>query len=168
VTTTLNPESTAEFDRLLATCLPSAVPYAFAIMRNRQDAEDAVQEAAINAMRAFSRFDAAHSFKAWWLTILRNACRDRRRRSSRLMRMLERLVSPAPESQVDEWVRSDAVGGALSRLPERHREILELKYFAECSYDEIANILAIPKGTVMSRLHAARQEFERHYSRGES
>ena len=63
-------------------------------------------------------------------------------------------------------LRAEAVAVTLLRLTAAHREILELKYFAECTYDEIADVLAIPLGTVMSRLHAARREFEKHYTRG--
>jgi RNA polymerase sigma-70 factor (ECF subfamily) len=163
-TLTHNPPQ--EFERLLEPHLPAAVAYAFAIVRNRQDAEDAVQEAAIHALRAFSQFDPARRFKPWWLTILRNACRDQQRRSGRFLSALRKMVVPVAESQLEQALRADAVAVALSRLAAAHREILELKYFAECTYEEISDVLAIPEGTVMSRLHAARREFEKHYTRG--
>jgi RNA polymerase sigma-70 factor (ECF subfamily) len=56
----------------------------------------------------------------------------------------------------------------LRRLPPLPREILELKYLAGCTYAEIAEVLDIPRGTVMSRLHAARQQFARHYQQEQS
>jgi RNA polymerase sigma-70 factor (ECF subfamily) len=153
------------FERLLEPHLRAAVAYAYAIVRNRQDAEDAVQEAAVRALQAFSQFDSARPFKPWWLTILRNTCRDQQRRRGRFLSALRNLVAPVVESPLEQAWRADAVAVALSRLPATHREILELKYFAECTYDEIADVLAIPVGTVMSRLHAARREFENRYVR---
>lgn len=155
-----------EFDRLLEPHFASALAYAYSIVRNRHDAEDAVQEAVIRALRAFSQFDRAQQFKPWWLTILRNACRDQQRRRNRLLNNLRKLISPISEPPLDQAVRAEAVAVTLTRLAAPHREILELKYFAECTYDEIAEVLAIPVGTVMSRLHAARREFEKHYTKG--
>jgi RNA polymerase sigma-70 factor (ECF subfamily) len=156
-----------QFERLLEPHLPVAVAYAYAIVRNHQDAQDAVQEAVFHAMRAFSQFDATRGFKPWWLTILRNACHDQLRQRGRLLSALRKLIAPIVEPPpLEQVLRAEAVAVTLSRLTAAHREILELKYFAECTYDEIADVLAIPLGTVMSRLHAARREFEKNYTRG--
>jgi RNA polymerase sigma-70 factor (ECF subfamily) len=153
------------FEQLLEPLLPAAVAYAYAIVRNRQDAEDAVQDAAIHAQRAFSQFDVGRPFKPWWLTILRNACRDQQRRRGRLLRALRSLAAPIAEPPSERALQSEAVAVTLARLSAMHREILELKYFADCAYNDIADVLAIPVGTVMSRLYAARREFEKHYAR---
>lgn len=163
---TLTRDPPQEFERLLEPHLPTAVAYAYAIVRNRQDAEDAVQDAAIHALRAFPQFDAARRFKPWWLTILRNACSDQQRRRGRFLHALRNLVAPVSAAPLEQAMRAEAVAVALSRLAATHREILELKYLADCTYDDIADVLAIPVGTVMSRLHAARREFEKHYTRG--
>ena len=63
------------------------------------------------------------------------------------------LTSPADESAVDRLL----LQGAMARLPHTQREVLRLRYFGDLSYQELAHILEIPEGTVMSRLHLARK-----------
>jgi RNA polymerase sigma-70 factor (ECF subfamily) len=147
--------SREHYDRLLQPLLGRANAYARSILRNRHNSEDAVQQAAMRGWERFGTFDRNRSFKAWWFAILHNCCIDIIRASSAL-----RTTALAPEV-IDEATSSDdawlQLAGALARLSEDHREILRLKYFADQSYDEIAQTLSIPKGTVMSRLHLARK-----------
>lgn len=152
-----------DFQKRLEPLMASSAGYAFAILHHREDAEDAVQEAAIKGFRSFARFDSARSFKSWWLTILRNCCRDlaRRRRSRPQTIPMERAgflltADPSPD-------QNQILQAALGQLSEDHREILQLRYFGGCSYHEIAGILNIPEGTVMSRLYAARQALAHVY-----
>lgn len=65
-----------EFQRWIEPLLHLAGGYAYSIVRNREDAEDAVQEAALKAFKAVGRFDRSKSFKGWWFAILRNCCLD--------------------------------------------------------------------------------------------
>lgn len=139
----------------LSPLLGRAVAYARAILRDRHDAEDAVQQAALRGLERFATFDASRSFKAWWFAILRNCCIDMRR-GARVARTLPLDIDPADTatSRDEDWLR---LAEAMERVSADHREILQLKYFADQSYDEIADTLTIPKGTVMSRLYLARK-----------
>jgi RNA polymerase sigma-70 factor (ECF subfamily) len=158
------PTPDAEFARLLAPHLGSAVAYARALTENRHDAEDAVQEAVIKGLRSFAQFDQEKPFKPWWLVILRNTCKNRHRAHRRWINALTRFIGRTGDAgSTNEDLKKD-VHSVLGRLPAQHREIIELKYLAECSYEEISGILGIPAGTVMSRLHAARKNFQRIYS----
>ena len=157
-----------EFQRLLEPLLERAGGYAFSIVGNREDAEDAVQEAAVRAYRAMARFDPEQSFKGWWFAIIRNCCfdvlRKRRTRAETALDESEGIAS-AESASWQAAERKSLIGRALGQLSAEHREIIRLRYFGECSYAEIAAALAIPMGTVMSRLHAAREALAKTYRR---
>ncbi len=146
-----------EFHEHVEPLLPQSASYAYAIVRSREDAEDAVQEAAMKAYRAFARYNPSCPFKGWWLAILRNCCRDllRRRQARPATVTIERTELPIQCAGASHQYRN--LREALDQLTEPHREILHLRYFGGCSYREIAATLDIPAGTVMSRLYAARQ-----------
>ncbi len=165
--------SGGEFQRRVEPLLPQSAAYAYAILHSREDAEDAVQEAAIKAYQAFARYNpSCCPFKGWWLAILRNCCRDllRRRQSRPATVAMDRVELPPRAAWPGDQYRD--LHEALDQLSEAHREILQLRYFGGCSYREIAEVLGIPAGTVMSRLYAARQaltdiyrEDQRHEAR---
>ena len=131
--------------------------YAFSLLGERGDAEDAVQQAALRAWERRAQFDEQRPFKAWWYAILRNHCLDELRRRRRAPIAVSAddagLSSPADESALDRH----ALAAAMEKLPDIQREVLQLRYFGELTYDELAQVLDIPKGTVMSRLHLARK-----------
>jgi RNA polymerase sigma-70 factor (ECF subfamily) len=144
-----------DYARALDPLLVKAGAYAHSILRNRADAEDAVQTAALRGLERLGSYDERRPFKAWWFAILRNCCIDTMRRARRLPTCPlegdvaeERSEEPAPE-----W---EALDRALETLSDNHREIVRLRYFAGLSYAEIALALSIPAGTVMSRLYHAR------------
>ena len=134
---------------------------ALAILGNRDDALDVSQEAFVKAYRAIQRFDPQRPFYPWFYRILRNACFDwlRRRRnkphSGLEMDIPDHRFRPDVLAGRDE-VRV-AVWEGIGRLGERDREILVLRHFQHMSYQEIADALEIPQGTVMSRLFTARK-----------
>lgn len=140
---------------LLEPLLTQAAGYARSILRNRADAEDAVQQAALRGFERIHTFDENRPFKGWWFAILRNCCVDLLRRSkSAAAQGLEEVDLPAsPSPETLDWQQ---LNSAMNRLSEDHREILRLRYFADLSYRELAETLGIPQGTVMSRLHLAR------------
>lgn len=142
------------YGRLLEGLLAQAGAYALSILRNRADADDAVQLAALHGLERLSTYDPQRPFKGWWFTVLRNCCMDllrsrRRRRESDLV-----PESAAPSRGTGRW---EDLAEALDGLEPQQAEILRLKYFGGLSYDELSNALQIPKGTVMSRLHYARK-----------
>jgi RNA polymerase sigma-70 factor, ECF subfamily len=144
------------FERELGPLLGKASGYARSFLRSRHDAEDAIQQAALRGWERRAQYDATRPFGGWWFAILRNCCLDiLRQRKSSGTQSLEG-VDPADPREVEsfDWYRLDR---GLRQISEAHGEILRLKYFGELSYDEIAGALAIPRGTVMSRLHLARK-----------
>jgi RNA polymerase sigma-70 factor (ECF subfamily) len=182
----LRPDTAGgDFQSRIVPLLDRAAAYAYAIVRNRADAEDAVQDAALKAYRAFGKYDDSRPLKGWWLAIVRNCCRDllRRRRSRPLPVALDRAESPLddhptalgdhpahaarPDGARPMPGESEELREALQQLSAAHREVLEMRYFGDCSYREIAAALDIPVGTVMSRLYAARQALASVYRKGE-
>jgi RNA polymerase sigma-70 factor, ECF subfamily len=144
-----------DYARALEPLLTQAGGYARSILRSRADAEDAVQLAALRGLERLSSYDEVRPFKAWWFAILRNCCIDTFRRARRHPTVVieNELVDDRAGDPVPDW---DALDEALEALSDSHREIVRLHYFAGLSYIEIAEVLSIPRGTVMSRLHHAR------------
>jgi RNA polymerase sigma factor (sigma-70 family) len=147
--------SRERYTRLMQPLLGRATAYARSILRDRHNAEDAVQQAAMRGWERFGTFDPDRSFNAWWFAILRNCCIDLvRAANGARTTTLEFDVIDETTSHAGDWWH---LASAMEQLSVDHREILRLKYFADQSYDEIAQTLSIPKGTVMSRLHLARK-----------
>ena len=133
---------------------------AIQILGNADDAQDAVHDAIEAALGNPGAYDARKGpLKPWFLRVVRNRCIDmlRRRRpvSSTLVDDLE-SSSKTPEEALEADQTGSRVGLALASLPADRREIVVLRDYLDLSYAEIANILDIAPGTVMSRLHRAR------------
>ncbi|MGH9262987.1 MAG: RNA polymerase sigma factor [Acidimicrobiales bacterium] len=131
---------------------------------NPADAEDLVQDTLLRAYRAIGRFDGTYP-RAWLLTILRNAQANRaRRRRPLLLRNPDagqhlpegRDAVPSAETLVVGQAFDATVEDAVARLPTRFRQVVELVDIDGLTYQEAADVLAVPIGTVMSRLHRAR------------
>jgi RNA polymerase sigma-70 factor (ECF subfamily) len=146
---------------------------ALGLLGNTDDAMETSQEAFLRAFRALSGFDSNRPFYPWFHRILRNLClnrltRTRIRVADNADQILERLPAGPesnPERQASRKEIQDTVWRALSFLPADHREILILRELQEHSYAEIAELLEIPIGTVMSRLYHARRELRRRLER---
>jgi len=128
--------------------------------RNRSEAEDLVQETMVQALQSFHRFRRGTNCRAWLAKILQNVRNNRRRATARAIvvsdhddRIGERVpfVPPVPQELTDETVLA-----ALRRIPAAFQEVIVLCDVEELTYKEIADVLAIPVGTVMSRLHRGR------------
>ena len=135
-----------------------AVAHAVAILFNRDDAEDAVQEAFIDAFKAVGTFDTSRTFYQWFYVLLRNRCYKLTARR-RPTESLDEALLLAPQQGITDDTRL-ALEKALHSLTPEEREIVSLKYFSGLSYDELAMHLQIPRGTVMSRLFYARQRLQ--------
>lgn len=137
---------------------------ALSITRHRADAEDVVQETLLRAYRSIDSFDGRHP-RAWLLTILRNAERNRhRRRRPELLSDPDSAEDLGPRTEVDavEQAAVDAeftevVAAAVAQLPDGFREVVDLVDVNGLTYQEAADVLDVPIGTVMSRLHRARR-----------
>jgi RNA polymerase sigma-70 factor (ECF subfamily) len=149
---------TDAFRHLVERYQVEAMGHAIAILGNRQDAEDALQEAFVSAYSALNRFDDSRRFYPWFYTILRNCCwklaaRRGKQEGSRL-EPVEFLASASGNGVEDRL----ALEQALRELPPQSREVLTLRHLDGLSYEELAARLEIPVGTVMSRLFYARRE----------
>jgi len=143
--------------------LGQAAGYALSLLHNKQDAEDAVQQAALRAWERIDQYQTSRPFKGWWFAILRNCCVDiLRTRNAQHTHPLDGVDPPAAsEPDAFDW---EGLERALQRLSQPHGEILRLKYYGGLSYADIAEALHIPMGTVMSRLHLARKALARQLS----
>lgn len=139
---------------------------AVGMMGNLDDARDALQEAFVKVFHNLERFDLRRPFGPWFYQILRNQCRDMLRSRGARFRMEtvdERLETrPAdpedgPERARERTVARELLWRGLERVGEEHREVLVLKELQGLRYNEIAEILDIPEGTVASRLFHARR-----------
>ena len=140
-----------------------AVGHAAAILGNREDALDAVQEAFIDAFRAIKRFDSERRFYPWFYVLLRNRC-FKMAAQKRPADSIEETEILAPQANVS-GEESLALESALLALSPEDRELVTLKYLDGLSYDEIAEHLEIPRGTVMSRLFYARRQLQAKLTR---
>jgi RNA polymerase sigma-70 factor (ECF subfamily) len=133
------------------------------LAQNQNEAEDLVQETYLKAWRSFASFEPDTNFRAWIFRILKNTFLGSRskleRRLTTVMESEEDLpaTSATPESLLIGRSDVDAVRRAIEQLPVMYREVILLCDVEEASYREIAEILSIPMGTVMSRLARARK-----------
>ena len=159
-------KSLAGFEELAMPLFDSLYNFARWLVHNQNDAEDLVQEAYLKALRSFASFQPGTNFRAWIFKILRNtflsSCSQLERRMTVAMDAEEDFpVLPAtsvtPESLLIERSGNDSVRRAIEQLPVIFREVILLCDVEDASYREIAEILSIPIGTVMSRLARARK-----------
>ena len=150
------------FEHLLAAHAPRAHRAALGLLGDEQEAREIAQEALLKAHRARDRYDTTRPFYPWLYRIVKNTCLDARaRRRHRAVPGLddERVSAPPhrPGEGIDQARAIARMRTALQTLSESHREIIALRHFQDLSYAEIASILQIREGTVMSRLFRARR-----------
>lgn len=176
---TVKTESAAtRFESNLTPILAAVYGTALHMTRHRDDAEDLVQEAALQAFRAFDSFQEGTNFKAWFFRILTNlfinAYRKRQREpeietlseseEAPVLYLFKRTreiglhsCNPDPAALVIERLELEQVAKAIAALPEDYRIVAALYFLEEFSYQEIADIVGCPVGTVRSRLHRGRR-----------
>jgi RNA polymerase sigma factor (sigma-70 family) len=163
------------FEEVVLPHLDAAYNLAQWLTRNTQDAEDVVQEAYLRAFRFFSGFHGGNS-RTWLLTIVRNTCYswlEKNRTQERAATFDEQVHTDIVESQDPETLlfrKADAqsLQQALEELPTTFREVLVLVEMEGLSYKQVAEMLGIPVGTVMSRLARARRRLREYLSLGSS
>ena len=155
------------FERTCLPFVPDCRAFALSLARNPHDADDLVQETFLRAWRAFHTFTPGTNAKAWLFTILRRIHVDRYRRG-RLR------PTPLPEDELTEMAGAiapvvvdedrpwdhlgpDAVERALDHVPDPFRQAVRLRDLDGLTYKGIGEILDVPQGTVMSRLHRGRE-----------
>jgi RNA polymerase sigma-70 factor, ECF subfamily len=137
------------------------------LIRNEHDAEDIVQEASLRALRYFRTF-AGRNARAWFLRIVRNTCWSWRAQTARAAtdvfdedQYKGAQLTDDPETLLIHAADAALIDETLRNLPDRFRELLVLRELEGLSYQELADVLEIPIGTVMSGLSRARQAFRR-------
>lgn len=164
-----------QFESHLEAVLNKAFGAAYHLTRNRNDAEDLVQEAAIQAFTAFSQFRPGTNFKAWFFTIMVNCFRNRYRRKQREPAIVDMEDAPElylftqstqagllaesgdPAAIILEKMNEEQISSAIAALPDEYREVCALYFMEQFAYQEIAEMLNVPIGTVRSRLHRGRK-----------
>ena len=146
------------FDVLMSGSLDRLYALARLILRDADLAEDAVQEALIHCWRELPRLRDPSRFDAWLNRLVVNAATDQHRRRRRF----QAVVSLIPNASVQgdfsiELAATDELRVAFERLRVEHRAVLVLHHYLGLSAAEIANVLAVPTGTIKSRLHYAAQ-----------
>ena len=157
----------SEFEREILPHLDAAFSLARFLLGKDEDAEDAVQEAALRAFRFFDGFRGQNS-RAWFLRIVRNSAFTALKKAHGYEETvfdeeLHTPASPAAESaaaQIDYQHDRNTVRAAIAQLPPEFREVITLRELEDCSYKEIADIANVPVGTVMSRLSRARVQLQ--------
>jgi len=152
------------FEETVLPHLDAAFNYARWLTRNEADAEDVVQEACVRAMRFFSSLRDDDG-RAWLFAIVRNTWYSRvsRRAYATEVTPLDTTrderpdEAPGPEEQLLQQHTVERVQAALGQLPDHFREVLVLREIEGLSYKEVAAVLRVPIGTVMSRLSRARE-----------
>ncbi len=158
---------TGAFDELALPLFDSLYNFAHWLTQSREDAEDLVQETYAKALKGFASYQQGTNFRAWMFRILRNSFLTSRTGLAATAATLplnseeDELVLP-PLPQTPESIllaKSDErrVQDAIAALPVIYREVLLLAEVEEMSYEEIAQAVGIPIGTVMSRLSRARR-----------
>ncbi|HEY6985787.1 MAG TPA: sigma-70 family RNA polymerase sigma factor [Rhodanobacteraceae bacterium] len=142
------------------------------LLGNEHDAADAVHDAYLRAARSAHTY-AGGNARAWWLAIVRNAClaalANRRRDAPRIRDGADSIEPPPGDQNVVETSaeaaeRARIIERHLRALPAEYREVLILREIEDLSYREIADVLAVPIGTVMSRLSRARAQLQKALS----
>ena len=159
--------SVAGFEELAMPLLDALYNFARWLVHNETDAEDLVQDTYLKALRSFESFQPGTNFRAWMFKILKNTFLSS---CSKLERRMTVAIDSEDEDEPESTVNSDTpetillnransqlVWRAIDDLPVHYRETLLLCEVEEMSYREIAEILSIPLGTVMSRLARARR-----------
>jgi RNA polymerase sigma-70 factor (ECF subfamily) len=167
---------TERFEREALPLLSGLYSAAYRLTRNAADAEDLVQETFLRAYRGFHQFEPGTNIKAWIYRILTNTFindyRKRQREPQTISgdevedwylysRMTDEGLEPSAEASVIEALPDEEVQEALSSLPEQFRMAVLLADVEGFSYKEIAEIMDVPIGTVMSRLHRGRKALEK-------
>jgi len=146
------------------------------MVRNPEEARDLTQEAFLKTFASLERYNPVYAFSSWLFKITSNLCIDHiRKQRMRLFSIDEdlegeegpihrELADPRrhPDQLSEDTELREAILAAIDQLPEHYRVILILRHQEQLSYDEIAQTLEIPLGTVKARIHRAREGLKEH------
>lgn len=161
----LAPAAEIAFNRVVEETRGPLLLYLARLLSDADEAMDVLQETYARALRQRGFLDEGFARRAWLYRVAGNEARSTLRRLKRWFRphpepsevptVLDRVLTTEAQAQVQQ---------ALAKLGYQHRQILLLRFYQELSYEEIAEVLSVPVGTVMSRLNRAKALFERSLS----
>ena len=176
---TARPTPDAAFQQQLLEQLSPAYGYALRLTRNKADAEDLVQEAALRACRACDTFLPGSNFKAWFFKILTRCLWSGHRRGQRRPSTVDfddvseiylyaqsaqhglPYQGEDPANALVDRLGTERISEALAQLPEEFGVVCTLYFMEDFAYQEIAEVLDVPVGTVRSRLHRGRKMLQK-------
>jgi RNA polymerase sigma-70 factor (ECF subfamily) len=169
---TLSMQPSAEMIALVQPLIPALRRYARAVLRDRDEGDDLVQDVLERSIARWHQRQRASSLRAWLFAILHNLAMDRLRRRARRGHFAS--IDDVPEGRLatppaqEAAVAQRDILALVSRLPEEQRSVLLLIGIEELSYAEAARVLDVPPGTIMSRLSRARERLRRLMEEGEA
>ena len=174
-----SPDS-SEFENLLEEILPSALKTALYLCRDADDAQDLVQDTAIQAFRQFDKWESGTNFKAWFLKVQHNCFLGRLRHDARRPQTVQvedeetveslflweqtrgaKAWGGDPAARLLAQIEGEQVTDALRGLAPEFRAVCTLFFVHEMSYEQIAEVTGSPIGTVRSRLHRGRRHLQK-------
>jgi len=169
----VDQERERDFEARLVESSTLACRVAFGVLRHRQDAEDVAQEAFVKAYRSFGQLRDRDRFRAWlvrmtWRLAIDRQRGDRRRTSRHVEHEITSRPGPAgpvAQAAVDDMLareRAEHLWAAIDALPEKLRVVVVLANIEGHDIADVARLLALPPGTVKSRLFLARQRLKEH------
>lgn len=163
----MNQSENDKFNELVVPHFDSAFNLARWLLGSDADASDVLQESSIKAFRFIHKMKTKNT-RAWFFQIVRNTCYTMLKSKKSFVEIdFENAIedpSPTAEAVLSENTTAREIRRSLDELSVQHREILILREIEELSYDEIAEVLDLPEGTVMSRLARARQLLKKKLS----
>jgi len=154
-----------DFREIISRLRPRILSICLRMLKNSTEATEAAQDTFVKIYFHLRDYDPEKDFASWAASIAINECRDRLRKRSRFSQTFRELTdrdADLAQSRADTDYESkrriQLVEKAIEQLPEKLKEVLVLKAYSEYSYEEIAEILKIKTGTVMSRLFRAREK----------
>jgi RNA polymerase sigma-70 factor (ECF subfamily) len=159
------------YKRLLENYRGAIFNLLYKMVRNREETEDLVQEAFIKAFNALSTFNEEYAFSTWLYKIAVNNCIDHIRKKKLKTYSIDKPVpskdgelgrefpdtSMSPDREILSEEKSNIIENAIEDLPENYKTVIVMRHKEERSYEEIAEILNIPLGTVKARIFRARE-----------
>jgi len=141
--------------------IPPVYRFSRRMLNNDEDARDAAQDTLVKVLRHLGQYDPKRKFSTWVFGIARNTCIDEhRKRKRRSWKEPTHVATIAPTQlkTLSQKRRASLLSSALEDLPAMYKEVLVLYHFEHLKYQEIADMLELPIGTVMNRIFRARKK----------